>query len=178
MAIAGVKKRRNIANYLNTASDETAVYNLMGVGFTELNEQPSAQTTSKRYINMASASQSVTGYEPTWAFTADQIRSETALNFICEIGELRKTGADAETDMVIVDLDKPVEEQENTFFARRQKVAVAVSAFGDEDGEMTCEGDLLGIGDVEIGSFNTQTKTFTDAAAAAQASAAPAQGTD
>lgn len=178
MALAGVKKRRNVANYLNTATDETAVYNLMGVGFTELNENPAAQTTSKRYVNMASASQSVTGYEPSWAFTADQIRSEAALNYICEIAELRKTGADAETDMVIVDLDKPVEEQENTFFARRQKVAVAVSAFGDEDGEMTCEGDLLGIGDVEIGSFNTQTKTFTDAASAAQASAAPAQGTD
>lgn len=163
MAITGVKKRRNIANYLNTASDETAVYNLMGVGFTELNEQPSAQTTSKRYINMASASQSVTGYEPTWAFTADQIRSEAALNFICEIGELRKTGADAETDMVIVDLDKPVESKTNEFSARRQKIAVAVSSFGDEDGEMTCEGDLLGIGDVESGTFNTQTKTFTAA---------------
>lgn len=162
MAIAGVKKRRNIANYLNTASGETsAVYSLMGIGFTELNEQPSAQTKSKRYINMASASQSVTGYEPSWPFTADQIRSESALNLICEIGELRKTGADAETDMVIVDLDKPVSESENTFTARRQKVAIAVSSFGDEDGEMTCEGDLLGIGDVETGTFNTQSKTFT-----------------
>lgn len=162
MAIAGVKKRRNIANYLNTAPGETsAVYNLMGIGFTELNEQPSAQTKSKRYINMASASQSVTGYEPSWPFTADQIRSEEALNMICEIGELRKTGADAETDMVIVDLDKSVPESQNTFTARRQKIAIAVSSFGDEDGEMTCEGNLLGIGDVELGEFNTQTKTFT-----------------
>lgn len=160
--MAGVKKRRNVANYINTAGSgaSEAAYELMGVGFTELNEQPNAQTKSKRYINMASASQSVSGYEPTWPFTADQIRSEKAIEFICNIAELRKTGADAETDMIIVDLDTKGT-GENTFAARRQKIAVAVSSFGDEDGEMTCEGDLLGVGDVVIGTFNTQSKTFT-----------------
>ena len=161
--MAGVKKRRNVANYINTAGTggSTATYELMGVGFTELNEQPNAQTKSKRYVNMDSASQSVSGYEPTWPFTADQIRSEKAVEFICGIAEQRKTGADAETDMIIVDLDKKTGSTGNTFEARKQRIAIAVSSFGDEDGEMTCEGDLLGVGDIVNGTFDTQSKTFT-----------------
>ena len=167
--MAGVKKRRNVANYLNCAATgaETALYEFMGMGFTDLNEQPGAQTKSKRYVNMASASQSVSGYEPTWPFTVDQIRSEKAIEYICEIGEQRKTGADAETDMIIVDLDKKGT-GENTFVARQQKIAIAVSSFGNEDGEMTCEGDLLGIGDIVNGTFNTQSKTFTPDTTATQ----------
>lgn len=164
---AGIRPRRKQANYLNIGG-ETSNYELLGRGFTELNESPSAQTTSKRYINMASATQSVTGYEASWGFSTDQIWSEPAVAFICSIGEERKTGADAEADMVIVDLDRPAEEGSTTkFHARKQRVAVAVSDFGDEDGEMTCEGDLLGVGDLVIGTFDTSARTFTETAASA-----------
>lgn len=166
-ANTGIRPRRKQANYLNIGGD-TPKWELLGRGFTELNESPSAQTTSKRYINMASASQSVTGYEASWGFTTDQIRSEKAVDFVCVIGEERKTGADAEADMVIVDLDRPVENSTTEFYARQQRVAVAVSDFGDEDGEMTCEGDFLGVGDLVVGTFNTSTRAFTASGTAAE----------
>lgn len=161
-ATMGIRPRRKQANYLNVGTETTPNFALMGRGFTGLNESPSAQTSSKRYINMASATQRVTGYEASWGFTTDQIWSEEAVAFICTIGEERRTGDDAETDHIIVDLDKPAEEGSTTnFHARKQRVAVAISDFDDEDGDMTCAGDLLAVGDLVIGEFNTVTREFT-----------------
>lgn len=163
--MAGVRARRKQANYLDcSASGSTAAFEFMGTGFTEMNEEPGAQTNDKRYINSTATSKSITGYEWQTGFTADQIRSETAIEFICAIGELMKTGPDAERDYVAVDLDKPVSGEENTYHARKIKVAIEVSSFGDEDGEMTCEGNFLGVGDIVEGTFNTTTKAFALAA--------------
>lgn len=157
-----VKQRRTQANYLNTSTTAAPAYVLMGAGFTELNESPSAQTTSKRYVNDKAASQAITGYEWSTAYTTDQIRAQAAVDFICNIGEKQLTGAEAETDYVIVDLDKPVDPPTpNTFEARKLRVAVEVADFGESDGEMTASGNLLGIGDVVIGTFDTSAKTFT-----------------
>lgn len=160
---SGVRARRKQANYLDIGNSGTPSFTFMGRGFTELNESPSAQTKSKRYINMASATQSVSGYEPTWGFNTDQIRSEAVVDYICSIGEKRLTGSDAETDMVTVDLDRPSETGSTTkFHARKQRVAISISDFGDDDGDMTCEGDLLGVGDQVEGVFDTTARTFTD----------------
>ena len=63
-----IRKRKIQANYLKVAED----FELLGTGFTELDESPSAQTSSKLYINQSSASQSITGYEWATSFNADQ----------------------------------------------------------------------------------------------------------
>lgn len=150
-----VRKRLIQANYLKVTEFE-----LLGTGFTELNESPSAQTTSKRYINQSSASQSITGYEWSSSFTADQIASEKAIEYIRNIGEMQKTGADTETEYLIVDLDKAA--QTTGFRARKFKVAIAVDSFEDNDGELGITGSILGISDPIEGTFDTATKTFTE----------------
>lgn len=43
-----VVKRHQFADYLNTQTADTPNYCLMGVGFTSLNEEPGAQTESKK----------------------------------------------------------------------------------------------------------------------------------
>lgn len=151
-----VRKRKIQANYLEVAS----AFELLGTGFTELNESPSAQTTSKRYINQSSASQSVTGYEWASEFTADQINSEKAIEYIREIGEMQKLGADTETNYIIVDLDKPA--STTGFRARKIKVAISVDSFEDEDGDLGISGSFLGISDPVLGTFDTTTKEFTE----------------
>lgn len=157
-----IRKTKDKAYYINTTpTGEAETYTLMGTGFTQANESPSAQTTSKRYINMSSASQSVTGYEWSISFEADQIIDDVAVEYIRAIGEELKTGADCETDIVIVDLDKAEPTPENAFRARKFNVAIAVSDFEDNDGELTMSGDFLGQGDPIIGTFATTTKTFT-----------------
>lgn len=151
-----IRKRDIQANYLKVAD----AFELSSTGFTELNESPSAQTTSKRYINQSSATQSVTGYEWSSSFNADQIVSEKVIEHIREIGEMQKTGADTETEYVIVDLDKPA--QTSGFRARKFKVAIAVDSFSVNDGELAIEGSLLGITDPVLGTFDTTAKTFTE----------------
>ncbi|MBW5458496.1 MAG: hypothetical protein E7C05_17255 [Clostridium botulinum] len=151
-----VRKRKIQANYLEVSNE----FELLGTGFTELNESPSAQTTSKRYINQSSASQSVTGYEWASEFTADQINSEKAIEYIREIGEMQKLGADTETNYIIVDLDKPA--TTTGFRARKIKVAISVDSFEDEDGDLGISGSFLGISDPVLGTFDTTTKEFTE----------------
>ncbi|GAE00957.1 hypothetical protein CBO05C_0647 [Clostridium botulinum B str. Osaka05] len=150
-----VRKRKIQANYLKV--DEK--FELLGAGFTELNETPAAQTTSKRYINQSSASQSITGYEWTTSFNADQIASEEVIEYIRNIGEMQKTGPDTETDYLIVDLDKPAV---TGFRARKFKVAIAVDSFDDNDGELGIAGNFLGISDPVEGTFDLSTKEFTE----------------
>lgn len=151
-----IRKRRIQANYLKVGE----TFELLGTGFTELNESPSAQTSSKRYINQASASQSVTGYEWSTSFNTDQIVSDKAIEYIRNIGEMQKTGADTETEYIIVDLDKAA--QTAGYRARQFKVAIAVDSFDDNDGELGISGTFLGQSDPIEGTFKTDEKTFTE----------------
>ncbi|MGL5149057.1 MAG: hypothetical protein ACRC7N_00585 [Clostridium sp.] len=155
-----IKQRRKYANYLNVGKT-TEEFVLMGAGFTDLNEQPSAQTTSKRYVNDKNATKSIVGYDWSTPFTTDMIRSEKAVDFICNIGELQKVGSDAESDYIIVDLDKAIAAKQNTFTARKFRVAIEVASFDNNDGDMSAAGNLLGVGDLIVGEFNTTTKSFT-----------------
>ncbi|WP_195430894.1 hypothetical protein [Clostridium sp. D46t1_190503_E9] len=152
-----IRKRKVQANYLKVKE----AFELLGAGFTELNESPSAQTTSKRYINQSSSSQSVTGYEWGTSFNTDQINSEKAIEFIKEIGEMQKTGADTETEYLIVDLDKPGT-ADGTFRARKFKVAIAVDSFDDNDGELGISGNFLGQSDPVEGTFTLTSKEFAE----------------
>lgn len=158
-----VKQRRKQANYLNVSvGGSSATYELMGAGFIDLNEAPAAQTSSKKYITDKSATKAIIGYDWSTAFTADIIPSEAAIKYIIGIAEKQAVGADAETDYVIVDLDSQAEPVvAGSYKARKIKVAIEVATFGSEDGEMTCEGNLLGVGDFVEGTFDIKTKTFT-----------------
>lgn len=151
-----IRKRKVQANYMKV----NEAFEVLGTGFTELNESPSAQTTSKRYINQSSSSQSVTGYEWSSSFNADQIVSEKAIEYIRNIGEMQLTGADTETEYIIVDLDKPA--QTAGYRARKFKIAIAVDSFDDNDGELGISGSFLGQSDPVEGTFDTSTKSFTE----------------
>ena len=152
-----IRKRSIQANYM----DVKGTFELLRTGFTELNESPSAQTTSKKYINQVSATQSISGYEWSTSFNTDQIASDKAIEYIRNIGEMLLTGADTETEYIIVDLDKKASE-ENKFRARKFKVAIAVDSFDDNDGELGISGTFLGQSDPVEGTFDTSTKAFEE----------------
>lgn len=164
--MAGITGRHMIGEYLNTTPGaEAPTWGVMGSGFTEANEEVNAQTDSKKYINNASATGSVKAYEWTKPIVADLIEDEEVISYLAEIGRLLKTGGECETEHISVHLNKPIKSKENTFYARKIGVTVAITSFSDNDGEMQMEGDLLGRGDITPGEFNTKTKTFTEAGA-------------
>lgn len=160
-----IRQRPIEADYLNTApGEETPSYALMGTGFTSLDENPAAQTRSRRYINQSSSSTSINGYAWTAAFAADQIPEQAAISFIKDISDHEKTGEDAETDYVKVDLDQKIASKENTYHARRRRVAIEIASNPNNDGELGISGNLLAVSDWVEGEFNTSTKAFTEAA--------------
>ena len=130
-----VRKRKIVADYLKVGKE----FVFMGTGFTELNESPSAKTKSKQYINEQSATTSITGYETEFGFETDQIRDEKAIDFICDIGELQKTGADAETEYIKVDLDKPAK-TEHGIRTRKFKISLSRDDLEAKDNEMSAKG--------------------------------------
>ena len=153
----GIRQRRMEADYLKVGE----VFEFLGSGFTAIDEKPNSQVTEKRYINDASSSQSVTGYKWQADFSGDQIDSEKAIEHITTIGKELKTGGDCESEYIRVDLDKPAN-TENSFYARKFKVAIQVSEFPNNDGELGVSGIFLALGDPVVGTFNTQTKTFAE----------------
>ena len=165
----GVVGRYQHADYIDvTGGSEEPQYELMGTGFTQINSSPSAQKTSKRYVNQKSATQSIGSYEWTAPLEFDLIRSEAAVGFIADIGENEKTGVDAESLYVQVYLEKPVASKQNTFEAKQRRVAIEIADFSDNDGEIQGSGNLLGKTDWVNGEFDTQTKTFTPASEAGE----------
>lgn len=156
-----IRQRRMQANYLNCGNGETPSYSLLGAGAKTLDENPAAQTKSRKYVCDKSATKSVSGYDWTTAFDIDQIREQEPINFIVNIGEKQLVGEDAETDYVIVDLDQKEGSSGNTYHARKFKIAIEIASFTNDDGEMGCTGNFLGKGDPIEGTFDTSTKTFT-----------------
>lgn len=156
-----IRQRRMQANYLNCGSQEESAYALLGVGAKTLDENPSAQTKSRKYVCDKSATKSISGYDWNTAFDIDQIREQEAINFIVNIGEQQLVGEDAETDYVVVDLDQKDESSATSYHARKFQIAIEVASFTNDDGEMGCTGNFLGKGDPIEGTFDTSTKTFT-----------------
>lgn len=152
-----IRQRRMEADYLKVGEE----FEFLGSGFTAIDEKPNSQVTEKRYINDASSSQSVTGYKWQADFSGDQMDSEKAIEYITTIGKELKTGGDCESDYIRVDLDK-ASTTDGGYYARKFKVAIQVSEFPNNDGELGLSGVFLALGDPVIGTFNTKTKTFTE----------------
>lgn len=160
----GVKQRYQEADFLNVGTKGSEKYVLMGTGFSKLDDSPSAQTTSKRYINNKSTTKSIGSYDWSAPFEMDMIEEEEAVDFIAQIGRKEKTGAEAETDYIRVDLSKV--KGESGYPARKRTVAIEVADFTDNDGEIVGSGNLLGKGDWVEGHFDPETKKFTAGAEA------------
>lgn len=154
----GVKQRYQEADYLNVGTDAVK-FVLMGTGFTKIDDAPSAQTKSKRYVNNKGMTKSIGSYDWSASFETDMIESEEAVKYIADVGRKEKTGVDAETDYVRVDLSGT--KTDTGYPARKRTVAIEVADITDNDGEMVCSGNLLGKGDWEFGTFDPTTATFT-----------------
>lgn len=154
--------RYMVADYLNTGSSSTEEYSLMGAGFSALDENPSAKVDKTAYIDDKSATGSITGYENSFAFDTHFISDEAAIKFIYDVARNQKTGQDAETDYVRVDLYESA--TGDAYPARKFRVAVEVTGITGAGTEiMRIAGSLHQVGDFVEGTFDTGTKKFTAA---------------
>lgn len=155
--------RYQIADYMNVSDNiSTQEWQLMGVGFNTLDENPRAQIDTKAYISDASASSVTKGYQTQFPFDTDLIASDKAIMKLYDIGRNQLTGGGVEFDYVRVELFRPVEGAPNTFTARKFRVAAEVAGMAGTGAEIVhVTGNLNNVGSFVDGQFNTATKTFT-----------------
>lgn len=160
-----VVKRHQFADYLNTGTAEEPTFALMGIGFTTLDEEPGAQTDTKRYVNEKTATKSVVSYETVFPFESDLIPEQEPVIALYNVGRNHYTGSDAEFEYVRVELwDATANEKSNEFAARKFIVSAEISEISGE-GDIHVSGNLNAVGDFVDGTFNTSTRTFTAIAA-------------
>lgn len=152
--------RHQIADYLNTAPSGEAAYSLMGTGYTALDENPSAKVDNTAYVSDKASSATITGYENSFKFDSQLISDDATIAYLYSIGRDQKTGSDAETDYVRVDLFDAA--TSGAYKARKFRVAVEISSISGAGNEIVkVSGSLHQIGDAVQGTFNPTTKTFT-----------------
>lgn len=143
------------------ANGGEVTYHYMNKGFTQLNEDGNVQTETEAYIGDKNATPSITGYENSWAFEAQYIHGDPVCEDIRDIGLHQQTGADVEREMISIDLMQPGT-TEGTYKARKFKVAVATTPpQGEPRAVAMMSGTIHQLGDLQVGTFDPATKTFT-----------------
>ena len=163
--MADTVMRYQIADYINTGTESTETWSLMGVGFNTLDENPNAQSESKTYIHQKTQTSQIKSYNTQFPFDTDMVKDEAAVMALYNIGRNHKTGKEAELDYVRVDL-YATPESGTSYPARKFRVSVEVSSVsGEGGGVVKAAGNLNTVGDFVEGTFDTSTKTFTAASA-------------
>lgn len=89
--------RNAIADY----AEIDGTYELMGTGFTTLDESPRAQTDSETYVNEVTASTDITGYETEFSYESRLIPSQKAIYELWKMGRDHATGDEADRKSVV-----------------------------------------------------------------------------
>lgn len=160
-ASENVVQRHLVGNYLGANAVGTAqqTYNLMGLGFTEINGSTGVETKEKQYVHQKAKTTRVSSYNASWDFTADHIPSQTPVKQLYEVGRNQLTGDDACFDYIVVDLwDTPTQ---TSYPARKFRVSAEVTEYSPDDSEMQVKGTLHQQGDFVEGTFDISANTFT-----------------
>lgn len=156
--------RKEIGDYLDchkTTKKEETDYVLCGLGTTQLDEHPNAQTEEEVFVNQVSASDDVTHYKTKFSYNMNLETFYEPTMEIYDIGTSQATGVDAQRLFVRVDLFRPVEGHPNVFHARRFTVTVIVADIAGAGGQkIKVSGELGTVTDAEKGYFDTTKKEF------------------
>ncbi|MEA4999301.1 MAG: hypothetical protein VB087_07950 [Candidatus Limiplasma sp.] len=149
-----------LQQYYGTGSTPTYAY--INRGFLKLSEENSPQIDKTVFVGDINTSPTVTGYENKWGYEAQYISGNEIIDDLVQIAREQLTGDDCERWLVDVDLSQPVSGTPGSYYARRAKIAVeATPPAGDPKTITKLSGNFHQIGDLTIGTFAVETKTFT-----------------
>jgi len=153
-----IVNRNFLGDYLSAVSP--IAYTLMGAGVVQVDENPNAKIDKTPFINNASATGTITGYERVFPFDAQMRTGEAATMLLVDIGRNTKTGTDAELLYVRADLYR--EAVGGAYPARSFRVTAEVSSIEGMGGEiLRIKGNLHQFGDAIEGDLNPSTLAFT-----------------
>lgn len=137
---------------------------VLGGVITEMTESSNPKEKNKQYIHQKSETVTITGFSNEFPITMDMVKNDKVFEYAYNLFRYRKTGTDLNIPHYIVNLWEPVENQENTYKARKIIQSCNITECNGAAGEQKqITGSLKG-GEFVYGTFNTSTKTFTEEA--------------
>lgn len=135
---------------------------VLGGVITEMTESANPTESEKQYIHQKSKVTKVTGFANEFPITMDMVKGDEVFEYMYNLFYERKVGSDLDIEHYIVDLWEPVAEQANTYKARKITQTCSITECNGSAGEQKqITGSLKG-GDFIYGTFNVDTKTFTE----------------
>lgn len=136
----------------------------LGGVITEMTESSNPIESEKQYIHQKSKTIKVTGFSNEFPITMDMVKGDKVFDYMYNLFYERKTGSDLDIDHYIVNLWQKVDNQEDTYKARKIIQTCEISECNGAAGEQKqITGSLKG-GDFVYGTFNIKTKKFTEIA--------------
>jgi len=133
----------------------------LGTVISEMGESSNPTENEKQYIHQKSKTIKVTGFSNEFPITQDLVKNEVVSEYMYNIFRNRKTGSDAMIDHYIVELWNPTN-TEGVYKARKITQTVEIEEKSAPAGEqVNFNGSLKG-GEFIDGTFNVNTKAFTE----------------
>ncbi len=166
MALPAIVKRTEIEHYMNTGTSSEPMWVRMGDGWTQLDDASSAQTESKKYINMDTEQTDTTSYNVSYNFNCDLMYADATIKKVYDIYKQRKVLSDCNVEMLTVERFNG--DATSGYNAYLETLAVAPSGITESSNKMQIAGALNGQSDPTFGTFVPNSSgggTFTPASA-------------
>ena len=143
--------------YMNTGTDGTEEYNLVGEGFSSFSEAKNPKEYTRQYVHEKSERSDVVGYAPSISYSADMYSGDPCVERVAKAADEEQVGNAAHVDIVTVNLWESV--------AYKRTYAIIPDGKGDGVEALIYTGTLKAVGGSIKGSFDVATKKFTPATA-------------
>ena len=108
--------------------------------FTDMSKSSIPAEYSRQYVDEDGEVTDVTGYSPEISYAFDMYENNAVHNDIIDITDNEKMGDDAVRNIIVVDFTRPVEEQQNQYYAKKRPYAVIPDSEGDSTDAYTYSG--------------------------------------
>lgn len=156
-------KRSKFAEFINTTpGSSTPTWARIGKGVSENEISYNGNVVTETFIHEDNASNSLDSYAPQIAVTQYCYKGDQVFDFVDGLRKKRATGSDCETELLMVYIYDT--EDDTTYAAEKQNVAIQVDTFGGAGGERNSIAyNVLFNGDPTIGTatITAGTPTFT-----------------
>lgn len=133
-------------------------------GFTSFGTNRNPEEYTRKYVDEAHQTTDITSYDTSISFAFDLFADNPVHQYLADIIENEKLGADAIVDIYVVDFSKPVTGVADTYECAHRQMVVVPSSDGDDANVYTYSGDLRTKGDRTIGqgtlTDNEQTLSY------------------
>lgn len=156
-------KRHELIHYVDTSMGaETPVWGLLGDGITSLTEEMNPEEETQQWINQENGDTEVKSYTPSLEVEKQDCVEDVTQAWIDKMVDELPVGQEAITSYIRFRLKDKV--SDGVYTAWFRKCAVSVNSTGGDAGANVVNSVKLGgKGKSVKGTFNLNTKTFTEA---------------